>query len=196
MSKTYLGCKCCIIMALWLILPENILAQPMRQLPGVRPFLAGQLPQQRQPNSRVRPAASQVGLESTDFYIKNGYPKQLGDFVESGAALAGGAAGGVGGNGGNAGVQAAGSMGFQGNTGNQIGQNAGGTVLGGLFGGGGVGGGFAGATGFRQGNQIGGSASGLGFTGGGFSGAVPKGFGFGGSSHSPDGKMPLHGVVR
>ncbi|MBL8825117.1 MAG: hypothetical protein JNJ77_21190 [Planctomycetia bacterium] len=196
MFQHRVNCKYLVIMALWLAIPEDATAQPMRQLPGVRPFLAGQLPQQGQPNSRTRPAPNSVGLESTDFYPKNGYPKQLGDAIELGAAMAGGAggaAGGVAGNNGNTGVQAAGSMGFQGNTGNQIGQNTGGTILGGLFGGGG---GVGGGTGFRTGNQNSGSASGFGFTGGGFTGAVPKGFGFGGSPQTPDWKMPLHGVVR
>ncbi len=153
----------------WLI-PNVARAQPIRQLPGTRPFLAGMMPQQGTPlNPRVRPAASSVGVESTDFYSKRGYPKQLGDFYES-ASGASGTAAASGGNNGVQGVQAAGSSGFQGNTGNQIGQNGGGTVLGGLFGGGAGAGG--GAAGFKTPSGI---------TGGGFTGIVPKGFGFGGT---------------
>ncbi len=155
----------------WLI-PTIGHAQPIRQMPGTRPFLVGMLPQQGPPlNTRVRPAASQVGVESTDFYGKRGYPKQLGDAVETasmGASASGMAAGGVAGN---TGVQSSGSAGFQGNTGNQIGQNGGGTILGGLFGGGATG---AGAAGFSNSGNV---------TGGGFSGLSPKGFGFGGTPH-------------
>ena len=165
------------VLCLGWLMPNVVFAQPARQLPGTRPFLVGMLPQQgATPNPRVRPAASQVGVESTDFYGKRGYPKQLGDFFE-GSAGAGGsasAAGSMGGNSGNSGVQSAGSSGFQGNTGNQIGQNGGGTILGGLFGGGGGGGGAGGGGGTpfsRPG----------GFSGGGFTGITPKGFGFGGT---------------
>ncbi|MFT3881277.1 MAG: hypothetical protein QM703_16635 [Gemmatales bacterium] len=156
----------------WL-LPNLAQAQPMRQLPGTRPFLVGMMPQQGAPlNPRVRPAASSVGVESTDFYGKKGYPKQLGDFYEAASGVSGAATTGVaGGNNGNQGVQASGSSGFQGNTGNQIGQNGGGTILGGLFGGGGGAAG-GGAAGFS-------APSGL--TGGGFAGMSPKGFGFGGT---------------
>lgn len=154
---------CCAI-------PNLAQAQPMRQLPGTRPFLVGMVPQQGAPlNPRVRPAASSVGVESTDFYGKRGYPKQLGDFFEQ-ASGASGTAAATGGNNGNQGVQSSGSAGFQGNTGNQIGQNGGGTVLGGLFGGGG------GAGGGIQGFSAPGS-----FTGGAFAGINPKGFGFGGT---------------
>ena len=157
----------------WLI-PTIGHAQPIRQMPGTRPFLVGMLPQQGPPlNTRVRPAASQVGVESTDFYGKRGYPKQLGDAVEAlttGTGASGMAAGGVTGN---TGVQSSGSAGFQGNTGNQIGQNGGGTILGGLFGGGGGVGGSVGA-GFGNSGNV---------TGGGFSGLSPKGFGFGGTPH-------------
>lgn len=149
----------------WLI-PTIAQAQPSRQLPGTRPFLVGMVPQQAAPlNTRVRPAASMVGVESTDFYGKRGYPKQLGDFYEQASGASGNAAA-TGANGGNQGVQSAGSSGFQGNTGNQIGQNGGGTILGGLFGGGG------GAAGFKTSGGI---------TGGGFTGINPKGFGFGGT---------------
>jgi len=159
------------VLCLGFVLPGVTQAQPIRQLPGARPFLVGMLPQQPPLNPRVRPAASQVGVESTDFYGKRGYPKQLGDFYEAASAGANGtAAGGLNGNTGNAGAQAAGSAGFQGNTGNQIGQNGGGTVLGGLFGGGGAGGG--GGIGFAKPGSI---------TGGGFTGVSPKGFGFGGT---------------
>ncbi len=162
-------------------IPADAFAQPIRQMPGSRPFLPGlPLMPPANPNSRVRAAASATGVESTDFYPKNGYPKVLGDSVESGSSQTGGGAAAVGGGagGGVQGVQAAGSGGFQGNTGNQIGQQGGGTVFGGLFGGN---------------NAIsGGSVNGLnppvdpiranaGFTGGGFSGMVPKGFGFGGT---------------
>lgn len=150
------------------ILASNTQAQPIRQLPGSRPFLAGMLPQSP-PNSRVRPAASQVGLESTDFYIKKGYPKQLGDAVEAGAAggnVGGGLAGGAAGNTGNTGVQSAGSGGFQGNAGTQIGAGS-------LFGGSFLGGG-GGQAGF-------GNMGSNGFTGGGLVGLSPKGFGFGGT---------------
>jgi hypothetical protein len=161
----------------WLF-PSIGYAQPIRQMPGTRPFLVGMLPQQGPPlNTRVRPAASQVGVESTDFYGKRGYPKQLGDAVEAlstGASASGMAAGGVAGMNGNSGVQASGSSGFQGNTGNQIGQNGGGTILGGLFGGGGVGGAGGIAGGFGKSGNV---------TGGGFSGLSPKGFGFGGTPH-------------
>jgi hypothetical protein len=159
----------------------DVYAQPIRQMPGSRPFLPGApLMPPANPNTRTRPAASAVGLESTDFYPKNGYPKQLGDAVEAGsnqgASAAGGAAGGAGG--GVSGVQAAGSGGFQGNTGNQIGQQGGGTVFGGLFGGNNT---------LNGGNQQGLNPpmdpirANAGFTGGGFSGMVPKGFGFGGT---------------
>ncbi len=166
-------------------IPEMTYAQPSRQLPGARPFLVGMM--QSPPNSRVRPAASQVGLESTDFYGKRGYPKQLGDVVEAlntGGAAAG-MGGGVAGNTGNTGVQSAGSSGFQGNTGNQIGQQGGGTILGGVFG-------FSNNNG---GNGFGGNRSPSGgMTGGGFSGMVPKGFGFGGTPDlSKTWNSPLHG---
>lgn len=150
---------------------DVVQAQPMRQLPGVRPHLTMM---QNPPNSRTRPAANMVGLESTDFYGKRGYPKQLGDTVEAlttGGAAAAGATGGVAGNNGNAGVQSAGSSGFQGNTGNQIGQNGGGTILGGVFG-----------ISHNPGNGFGGNRMlSPGLTGGGFTGMVPKGFGFGGT---------------
>ena len=149
--------------------PDMLQAQPMRQWPGVRPHLTMM---QTPPNSRTRPASSMVGLESTDFYGKRGYPKQLGDNVEAlNTGGATGAAGGAAGNNGNTGVQSAGSSGFQGNTGNQIGQNGGGTILGGIFG-------FSN----NMGNGFGGNRTpSPGMTGGGFTGMVPKGFGFGGT---------------
>jgi len=166
MSLTALTLSC--------LIPQAAQAQPSRQLPGTRPFLVGMMPQQGAPlNPRVRPAASSVGVESTDFYGKRGYPKQLGDFYEGSTGASGTAAatgGAAGGNTGIQGVQSAGSSGFQGNTGNQIGQNGGGTVLGGLFGGGG------GAGGGIQGFSAPGN-----FTGGAFAGINPKGFGFGGT---------------
>lgn len=172
--------RCLILMALGvaLLLPEPTQAQPARQMPGTRPFLPTYPPFNPPPaNSRVRAAASQVGQESTDFYPKNGYPKVLGDAVESGSSS--GQAGGIGGGGnmGVSGVQAAGSGGFQGNTGNQIGNMGGGTVLGGLFG---VVQNQTGGNGFNQGSYDP-ARNAMGFTGGGFTGMVPKGFGFGGT---------------
>ncbi|MFT3880079.1 MAG: hypothetical protein QM703_10525 [Gemmatales bacterium] len=167
--------------AAWFVLaPESAQAQPSRQLPGTRPYLPGSPPINQTPlNPRTRAAASAVGVESTDFYGKKGYPKVLGDAIES-QTTGGSAASGVSGaNTGVSGVQASGSSGFQGNTGNQIGQNGGGTVLGGLFGGGG-GGGF--------------NAPGNGFSGGAFTGVVPKGFGFGGTpEYSRSWTAPMNG---
>ena len=167
--------------------PEQAQAQPSRQMPGTRPYLPGSPPINPTPlNPRTRAAASAVGVESTDFYGKKGYPKVLGDSVES--QTTGGAAGGAataGGNNGNQGVQSAGSSGFQGNSGNQIGNNGGGTILGGLFG-------FANNNQGGNGFNAGSSSS---VTGGAFTGMVPKGFGFGGSpdfSHSST--SPFHGA--
>lgn len=160
--------------AVWAgVTPEAAQAQPVRSMPGTRPYLPGSPPINPAPlNPRTRAAASAVGVESTDFYGKKGYPKVLGDAVESqttgGASAA--SAGAAGANTGVSGVQAAGSSGFQGNTGNQIGQNGGGTVLGGLFGGG------KNPNGFNNGDL-----SSNGFSGGAFTGMVPKGFGFGGT---------------
>lgn len=54
-------------------------------MPGSRPFFPSTLTPPGVPNSRTRPAASAVGVESTDFYTKNGYAKQLGDAVEAGS---------------------------------------------------------------------------------------------------------------
>lgn len=157
--------------------PAVSLAQPTRQMPGSRPFLPGtpryQVPE---PNSRTKPAASATGLESTDFYPKNGYPKVLGDAVEAGTASGSSGGSAAAGSGGNTGVQSAGSQGFQGNTGNQIGQNGGTTILGNLFGGSSY---LNGGVGFNLG--VGPTTAGAGLTGGGFSGMVPKGFGFGGT---------------
>jgi hypothetical protein len=169
--------------------PEVAQAQPSRSMPGTRPYLPGSPPINPTPlNPRTRAAASAVGVESTDFYGKKGYPKVLGDAVESqttgGASAA--STGAAGTNTGVSGVQSAGSSGFQGNTGNQIGQNGGGTVLGGLFGGGG--GQFA--NGFNN------KAPGEGMTGGAFTGMVPKGFGFGGTPEvSRTWTTPLHGAT-
>lgn len=165
-----------LALAALMAFPAMSFAQPLRQMPGSRPFLPGSPLQPTPiPNSRVRAAANAVGVESTDFYPKNGYPKVLGDAVEQGSA-AGGAAGGAGGtSGGNTGVQSAGSSGFQGNTGNQIGAGGGTTVLGNLFGGSNY---LQGGVGFNLGNPV---VTPSGVTGGGFSGMVPKGFGFGGT---------------
>lgn len=175
----------------------DVYAQPIRQMPGSRPFLPGlPLMPPANPNTRTRAAASATGLESTDFYPKNGYPKVLGDAVESGSTsgtsgtsgTTGSASGGV------QGVQAAGSGGFQGNSGNQIGQQGGGTVFGGLFGG---------TNALNGGNQQGLNPppdpirANAGFTGGGFSGMVPKGFGFGGTPDlSKSWTTPLSGGLN
>lgn len=160
-----------IVVCLAVIAPAVTFAQPGRQIPGTRPHLPGSPPATfPEANSRTRAAQSGVGLESTDFYGKKGYPKILGDSVETSTNSGASAAGTTGG--GNTGVQSAGSAGFQGNTGNQIGQQGGGTVLGGLFG----------LTNNLGGNGFAGNQQpGAGLTGGGFSGMVPKGFGFGGT---------------
>lgn len=177
----------------WLALaPESAQAQPSRQLPGTRPYLPGSPPINQAPlNPRTRAAASATGLESTDFYGKKGYPKVVGDAIESqttGGASGGSATAGIsGGNTGVSGVQASGSSGFQGNTGNQIGQNGGGTVLGGLFGGSSA---NMGGNGFNAGQITSGA------TGGAFTGMVPKGFGFGGTpDYSRSWTTPLHGAA-
>lgn len=163
-----------LISAVWVgMAPEAAQAQPVRQMPGTRPYLPGSPPINPTPlNPRTRAAASAVGVESTDFYGKKGYPRVLGDSVESQTTGGASAAGVSGSTGGVSGVQAAGSSGFQGNSGNQIGQNGGGTVLGGLFGGGG---------GKLDNGFNNGQLSTNGFTGGAFTGMVPKGFGFGGT---------------
>ena len=169
--------------------PERAQAQPSRQMPGTRPYLPGVPPINSAPlNPRTTPAASQVGVQSTDFYGKRGYPKVLGDSVETQSSGGSAASGTTGTSGGVSGVQAAGSSGFQGNSGNQIGQQGGGTILGGLFGGGGFRDGNAGANGFNgQPSQ--------GLTGGAFTGMAPKGFGFGGTpDYSRSWTSPLHGV--
>ncbi len=178
-----LRCLGLAMLSMVVLMPERASAQPMRQMPGARPFLAVM---QNPPNSRVRQAANMVGLESTDFYGKKGYPRVLGDAVE--AASTGGNSTGMAGNTGlsgstgNMGVQSSGSAGFQGNTGNQIGQNGGGTVLGGIFG----------VVNNTGGNGLGGASSGS-ITNGGFTGMVPKGFGFGGTP-STETYTPLNGV--
>lgn len=164
-----------VVLCLGIVLPSMAIAQPARQMPGSRPFLAVKMPQQgpfNPPNSRVRPAISQIGVESTDFYGKKGYPKQIGDLYETtGTGNATGTmtgmtgAGGAAGNTGNTGVQSSGSNGFQGNAGTMIG---GGSLFGGNFLGG-----FG-----NGGGQGGGGLSSI--TGGGFAGLTPKGFGFGG----------------
>lgn len=150
-----------LTLALSALFPALALAQPTRQMPGSRPFLPGtpryQVPE---PNSRTKAAASATGLESTDFYPKNGYPKVLGDAVEAGSA-SGGAAGG-----GSAGLSGGGSAGV---TGGSLGSGGGGSLGGGSLGGGGTG-----TFSFSQ------PGSGVSITGGAFSGVIPKGFGFGG----------------
>ncbi len=180
------------IAAVVALAPERVQAQPSRQMPGTRVFLPGSPPiNPATLNPRTQAAPSQTGLQSTDFYGKRGYPKVLGDSVETqstGGASASGAAG-VSGAGGVSGVQSSGSAGFQGNTGNQIGQNGGGTVLGGLFGG--FRDGNAGANGFNGAGQ---PTSGS-LTGGAFTGMAPKGFGFGGTpDFSRSWISPLHGA--
>jgi len=154
-----------IAIVLLLAMPELVMAQPVRQMPGTRPYLPGSPPINQVPlNPRTRAAANAIGVESTDFYGKKGYPKQLGDASES--QTTGGAA---------SGVSAAGGLsGGVSSTGGLSGLSGGGGGLsGGLSGGGGLGGGGGGGV-----NRNGFSN---GITGGGFSGLVPKGFGFGGT---------------
>lgn len=172
-----------IVLSIVVFTPDLVWAQPNRQMPGTRPHLPGSPPANfPAANSRTRAAQSGVGLESTDFYGKKGYPRILGDSVE--ASTTGGAGGAATTGGGNQGVQSAGSGGFQGNTGNQIGNQGGGTILGGVFGFSNQNGGFGG------GNQPGGA-----MTGGGFTGMVPKGFGFGGTpDFTRSWTAPLSGV--
>lgn len=148
--------------------PSSLLAQPARIIPGSRPYLPGKpLTPIQEPNSRVRAAASAVGLESTDFYGKKGYPRVIGDAVES--STSGGTTGTTGTATGNAGSTLGGGGGSLGGAGG----GGGGGALG--FGGGGGGGSLGG---FNFPGGIGGST---GATGGGFSGLIPKGFGFGGT---------------
>ena len=174
-----------IVAAVVALAPERVQAQPSRQMPGTRPYLPGAPPITAAAlNPRTQAAPSQTGVQSTDFYGKRGYPKVLGDAVETQSS--GGAGGGAAAAGGSAGVQSSGSGGFQGNSGNQIGQQGGGTVLGGLFGG------------FRDGNGANGfngqPTSGS-LTGGAFTGMAPKGFGFGGTPDSSNSwTSPLHGA--
>lgn len=159
----------------FLMLPVMAHAQPGRQIPGTRPHLPGTPPANfPEANSRTRAANSGVGLESTDFYGKKGYPRILGDSVEASAT------------------------GTNGNSGSAAGISGGGAagVGGGV--GGGIGGGALGSNlGFRSGFS--GSAnqpSPSGITGGGFSGLVPKGFGFGGTpSLDHNWLKPLRGWV-
>lgn len=169
-------------LALVLFIEQHAAAQPARYVPGAAALykMSPQPPRMNPPppNPRVRPAASQTGLESTDFYPKRGYPRVLGDAVELGD-VGGGGVGGAAGQSGAAGMTGAGGaagnvsgQGFQGNIGNQIGSNTGGTIFGGIFGGGNQGGGF--------GRGVLGGGFRVGMSGGGFTGATPKGFGFGG----------------
>jgi hypothetical protein len=150
-------------------------AQPSRQMPGSRHPIATSPPRTfPDPNTRTRPAASQIGFQSADVYAKPGYPKFLGDAVETGASQTGGAA--IAGGGG---AIAGGAGG--------IGGIAGGGTLG--IAGGAGGGGTAGFLRPSRGDGFGG------FTGGGFSGIVPKGFGFGGTPDLTHSSLnPLHGV--
>ncbi len=159
-----------MVSLLMLMFPQWALAQPSRQMPGTRPFLPGSPPINPAPlNPRTTPSASQVGVQSTDFYGKRGYPKVLGDSVET-QSTGGAAAGAAGLTGGSAGA-AGGAAGLGGG-----GLGGGGLGGGGLGGGGLGGGGLGGGGGFNPNNQ--GNTPGI--TGGGFSGLAPKGFGFGG----------------
>lgn len=146
-----------------LVMPALVQAQPNRQIPGTRPHLPGSPPATfPEANSRTRAAQSGVGLESTDFYGKKGYPRILGDSVETST---------------NSGSSASGTSGAAAGLGG--GALGGGSTGGGSLGGGALGGGNLG---FRAGN--GGNNPTIpqtGITGGGFSGLVPKGFGFGGT---------------
>ena len=160
-----------MVVALIGSIPALANAQPVRQIPGTRPYLPGSPPiNGMDPNSRVRGAVSATGNESTDFYGKKGYPRVLGDAVETTTNSSGGSAS----------TGATGVGGATGTTGGSLGGGGlgGGGALGG--GGGALGGGGGGGLGARPFNQSG-------ITGGGFSGFVPKGFGFGGTpdlSHS------------
>ncbi len=154
-------------------------AQPGRQMPGSRQPIGTSPPRNfPAPNERVRPAASQTGFQSADVYGKPGYPKFLGDAVETGSQ-AGGSTGTAGASGASGAAGSVNGAGFQGNIGNQIGSNTGGTILGGLFG-------------LRPGEA--GRGMGSGFSGGGLSGVVPKGFGFGGTPDITSSSLnPLNG---
>ncbi|MFT3880078.1 MAG: hypothetical protein QM703_10520 [Gemmatales bacterium] len=176
----WLGLASMVVLAF----PEGAFAQPSRQLPGTRPYLPGSPPINQTPlNPRTRAAASAVGVESTDFYGKKGYPKVLGDAIES--QTTGGAAGGVSASGGSI------------SGGSISGGSISGSISGGLSGGaGGAGGGLSGGGlvgGFGIGNANGnGNALGqanTGITGGGFSGMGPKGFGFGGTPALEDSSL-------
>jgi hypothetical protein len=161
-----------------LILPQWALAQPSRQMPGTRPYLPGTPPINAAAlNPRTQAAASNTGVQSTDFYGKRGYPKVLGDSVETQSSGASASAAGV------AGGSLGAAGGSLGSSGGALG--AGGGLGGGGLGGGGLGGGIIGG-GFNA-NNLG---SGSGITGGGFSGLVPKGFGFGGVPVFEDSTFP------
>ena len=156
-----------------LMFPHWALAQPSRQMPGTRPYLPGAPPITAAAlNPRTQPAPSQTGVQSTDFYGKRGYPKVLGDSVETQSS------------GGASGSAAGASGGSLGAGGGSISGGAGG-LGGGIGGGGGLGGGGI-LGGFSANNQ--GSSPGI--TGGGFSGLVPKGFGFGGVPSFEDSSLP------
>ena len=157
-----------MVSLLMLMFPQWALAQPSRQMPGTRPFLPGSPPINPVPlNPRTTPAASQVGVQSTDFYGKRGYPKVLGDSVEtqSSGGTTGSAAGIAGGSTGASGSISGGAAGLGG---------------GGALGGGGLGGGSLGGGGILGGFNANNQGNTPGITGGGFSGLAPKGFGFGG----------------
>lgn len=152
----------CVVM----LLPSATMAQPSRQMPGLRPYLPGSpLRPIPEANSRTTSAPSQTGLQSTDFYGKKGYPRVLGDAVETGSSSGGTAAGTTGGI-----------------SGGSISGGVGGGIGGGGLTGGGLGGGLSGGGGALGGfGNLGSGNAGAGLTGGGFSGLVPKGFGFGGT---------------
>ena len=152
------------------LIPEWAYAQPVRSMPGTRPYLPGSPPINQTPlNPRTRAAASAYGVESTDFYGKKGYPRVLGDAVETqttGTSSGGSSAAGI-------------SGGSTGSLGGGISGGSTGSLSGGLSGTGSLAGGS-----FRN-NPLSGPIS-SGITGGGFTGLVPKGFGFGGLPTTDD----------
>jgi len=168
------------LVAVWILSLgiETASAQPSGRTPPLTPYFPPSTKANfPDPNSRVRPAANQVGNQSVDIYAKNGYPKMLGDAVEQGSATGGSTTTGTAG------------------------------VAGGGFGGGALGGsisGGGGAFGSISGGGIGGGGGGGGLTGGGFvnrgitgggftGGLMPKGFGFGGTPDFTKNWEPLGG---